>query len=465
MIDAYNETLVFTLETAISVFDVIEIEPAQCDDQVNTFMTTASVTVNVTDDSEATLQRVGQQFLVSYNTLSQRFCDPLFRTITNITLVSQQGRRILDEDKQAPKEQYGRQKGHDKGEASTGQDVFDQQDRDLQVNGFLAPSSSPSMAPSQRPPPTRRIVLFFRVTGSCRGCPFNTRLFNDAIRRLSDKEKMTIDESMASERRHYRFLQGATCYCSAVNVVKGAPSEREFFARYGSDVTMLARAGDIEGFSSINGIEGADGADGAAEEPPPEECVSDDECFFADRGDLCIAGQCITNGNLRFTLTWDGDDDLDLIVITPFGNSISGEDDYDSETRGTFETRFVQTADRQHVESVFFPDQGLVPSGKYIIRVDDFEVRNAVDSWTLEIFEEGFSVRSILGIGQGLDIEYEARDGVIPPCDLDYDECCSDADCVSSGFGSVCTGHFCVEEGFPRVTLTYFGGTYQSDGV
>ena len=49
------------------------------------------------------------------------------------------------------------------------------------------------------------------------------------------------------------------------------------------------------------------------------ECVIDDHCR---ENDFCFENRCIVDGTPRFTLSWEGDDDLDLSVNPPVGSRV-----------------------------------------------------------------------------------------------------------------------------------------------
>ena len=112
------------------------------------------------------------------------------------------------------------------------------------------------------------------------------------------------------------------------------------------------------------------------------ECRSNSHC---PSGTVCIANFCIDDGSPRFTLTWRGDDDLDLGVVPPLGNKIDYWNRFDSQSGGTL------TDDRNpngpvHVESVNFGVSQPALTGRYNLHVRPYEVGGGSnDTWTLRV--------------------------------------------------------------------------------
>jgi hypothetical protein len=90
---AYNDNL-----SDLSVEDVIEIEDVACNPDANSFQTVIDVEFltdsedGVITDQIATTLKEG--FLQSYNSLSERFCDPYFRYLETADIVSQSTTRV-----------------------------------------------------------------------------------------------------------------------------------------------------------------------------------------------------------------------------------------------------------------------------------------------------------------------------------------------------------------------------------
>jgi hypothetical protein len=87
------------------------------------------------------------------------------------------------------------------------------------------------------------------------------------------------------------------------------------------------------------------------------ECAVAQDCINSGKGTLCVNNACLHEGNPRITLTWVGDDDLDLIVYTPSDVMIAYDADFDPETGGSFDTLFLKKSSR-HTLRVYFPHIG-----------------------------------------------------------------------------------------------------------
>jgi hypothetical protein len=225
---------------------------------------------------------------------------------------------------------------------------------------------------------------------------------------------MAIDEVTSSPTHNGNLLQelndrslqaSTSCYCAAVEFVDGAPTEREFSERYNQDV-QLAAASNLFGGSQYTITFLNEHVDPNLVTSPPRTyhyCDTAAECIAANQGSVCVSNECLRDGNPRFTLTWTGDDDLDLSVVTPAGVNISYQNDFDATTNGAFDTGFVQDVYGSHVESIYFPT-GL--GGTYHIFVAQFaEQGEGDDNWTLQVFVGGAMVGEISGEGSDADEE------------------------------------------------------------
>jgi hypothetical protein len=187
--------------------------------------------------------------------------------------------------------------------------------------------------------------------------------------------------------------------------VDGAPTEREFSERYNQDV-QLAAASNLLGGSQYAITLLNEHVDPSVVTTPPRtthSCGIASECIAANQGSVCVNNECLRDGNPRFTLTWTGDDDLDLSVVTPAGVKISYQNDFDAATNGAFDTGFVQDVYGSHVESIYFPTG---PDGAYHIFVTQFaEQGEEDDTWTLQVFMGGAVIAQISGEGSDGDEE------------------------------------------------------------
>mmetsp|Transcript_23032 Transcript_23032/g.38068 ORF Transcript_23032/g.38068 Transcript_23032/m.38068 type:complete len:658 (-) Transcript_23032:243-2216(-) len=357
----------------LSVKDVIEIEQVTCAPMKNNFETTIDLSFG-TDSIDNTvppeiLDALSQSFQMSYNSLTERFCDPFFRQVEAIQVLK-----------------------HGVTPA-----------RQLRPTPFFRPSFLANFTSTF----TFNFVFTFTffLTGVCRGCPPKSLLFDDAARRRS---LMTHNELTRAPPQHGRFLQqsnaqeSATCYCAAVNFVDGAPTEREFSERYNHDVQLLsALAGNQYTIAALN--EQVDSTVVTTSPRTALQCNSAAECVASKEGSVCINNECLHDGNPRFTLTWTGDDDLDLSVITPFGTKVWYQHNFDATTNGAFDTGYVQDVYGSHVESVYFP---VGPEGKYRILVSQYkEQGEGDDEWVLEVVVNGMIAMQLNGKGAEFDEE------------------------------------------------------------
>jgi len=132
-------------------------------------------------------------------------------------------------------------------------------------------------------------------------------------------------------------------------------------------------------------------------EPPPcdetnFECCADSSC---GNGEVCVQRQCLTDGTPRFSLTWIGNDDIDLAVITPGGSVVSAFQN-DPESGGTFEPFGDQFGLDFHVESIRFNGSTF---GIYQWYIDSFLEVGDVDTWNLSIYVNGEEVYYVEGTG------------------------------------------------------------------
>jgi hypothetical protein len=191
-----------------------------------------------------------------------------------------------------------------------------------------------------------------------------------------------------------------------------------------------------------------------------DECCSDSDCQTGL--DLCVQKTCIRDGNPRFTLTWNGDDDLDFFVITPLGTEISNSQTFDALSGGSYENDGDQNQAGAHVENIYFPVSGA-PPGQFSYGVRSSNSNGFADPWVIHVYEDGELVDTKLGSGESVLFDY-LRNGFDGPqrpppestrCSPLADECCLDSDCGSDD--EICVQRICIEEGYPRITLTWTG--------
>ena len=268
-----------------------------------------------------------------------------------------------------------------------------------------------------------------------------------------------------SAEKHRRMESGDQCYCAAANIANSAPTVREFSERYSVDVAgMTSTLGSQYNISFLQEENGT-----AQAESSRKECTVAEDCIAGRKGTLCVNNECLNEGNPRITLTWVGDDDLDLSIFTPDGARISYLNDFDGKTGGSFDTLFSQDGFAPHVESVYFP-RSKTPVGIYRIQVDTFEERGSADDWTIEVFTAAGGAVPVFAqqnTGNRDDILFNFGDVVESPisdvCSTDnaQTECCANQDCVSNGsLGQRCVNRQCITDGGPAFTLSWTGSKF-----
>ena len=103
-------------------------------------------------------------------------------------------------------------------------------------------------------------------------------------------------------------------------------------------------------------------------------------------------------GEIRFTLEWEGDDDLDLHVITPGGFEIFYGNPSDPTTGGFLDVDETSETFVKKVENIVIPSAG----GTQVSDYDYFVVRFSTlgdeqDAYTLKAYEDGKLVDTITG--------------------------------------------------------------------
>jgi hypothetical protein len=248
------------------------------------------------------------------------------------------------------------------------------------------------------------------------------------------------------------------CFCPLEPKGYSPPPERDFLEAFqdnllDSSLTENIMVTDIYQVDSSN----------ITFDDPRDVCDSKTECIDDGRGDICVNNVCLHEGNPRFTLTWEGDDDIDLTVQTPAGVNISYEDPKDVFSRGYFDTQFSQVGFASHVESITFPNatgSGRLggPRGTYKVYVNPYAELDSSDIWTLEVFtKDGGSepAHVVQGIGPQQEILF---DFIGSDACSSTDECCTDIDCTDPD--SFCTNRQCTINGGLTFTLSWVGSKY-----
>ncbi|KAI2501525.1 hypothetical protein MHU86_12970 [Fragilaria crotonensis] len=507
--------------TSLTVLDVVEIIPIPCDPDVETFETSVDVDYEFeSEDGTIPQEAVAAfvaNFLLSYNSLQARYCDPYFREVASAEIANQTV-------------------------------VPTRRDRSLQVKTATKFTA------------TVRV----NVLGTCRGCKGTTRkLFvNDGARRLQVAGRRMLSDNTANKPNYRRINSEDQCFCAVANVANSAPTEREFLVGYNGELSSLTPQLGAEYVVTTVNEEGTGGDDYSSR----QECTANADCVNADKGELCVNFSCIHAGNPRVTLTWTGDDDLTLLyirtgiyfpmkgappgtynievysweergsadawkvevftaasstvpvfvttgtgnrddilfdfgeagvsvkddicstsnirteccfdtdcdgsnqrcanrqcvttaartftltwsgnddhtltVLTPKGGRISDDSPFDPFSGAVFESdnNGDIVSRTSHTENIYFP--GGYPGGQYVFYVDAIAQLGAADEWSLEVIEFGQSVVLESGYGYSKVFEYIAP------------ECQATQHCRQ---GQVCINTRCVVDGTPRFTLTWDG--------
>lgn len=140
------------------------------------------------------------------------------------------------------------------------------------------------------------------------------------------------------------------------------------------------------------------------------ECCTTADCLDQQLGTTCAVNfVCVNEGNPRFTLSWTGDDDLDIHVITPGGFHIYWvfTNLRDPTTGGQLDRDDVGQAGvvADYVENIYFPNTG--PAGVYTFWVDQWMQRGGSDDpWELNVFVDGFSALTRMGVADSANFTY-----------------------------------------------------------
>ena len=194
--------------------------------------------------------------------------------------------------------------------------------------------------------------------------------------------------------------------------------------------------------------------------PYLNECCFDSDCQTSR--DVCVQNTCIRDGNPRFTLTWEGDDDFDFFVTTPLNTEISSNEEFDAASGGRYQQDANQIVFGLHVENVYFPVEGA-PTGSFSYGVRRNTQTGSDDRWTVRVWEGGELVSTEVGRGESDIFQYSrnvkdddsSSDSKPPRCNVVTDECCFDSDCENEY--DICVQRTCIAEGTPRITLLWSG--------
>jgi hypothetical protein len=119
------------------------------------------------------------------------------------------------------------------------------------------------------------------------------------------------------------------------------------------------------------------------------ECCDDNDC--PSMNSKCEWTKCISRGYPRFTLSWIGDDDLDLHVITPGGVELWFSNNYDGLSNGYLDHDDIPTSLEggkrgRWAENIKFPLDGSAPAGTYTFWVHVYRQTNELDPWGVSVY-------------------------------------------------------------------------------
>ena len=130
------------------------------------------------------------------------------------------------------------------------------------------------------------------------------------------------------------------------------------------------------------------------------ECTTDADCADSE---TCVWNRCLVDGTPRFTLTWEGADDLALSVEPPAGDKIYWLNPENEESGGVLQDD-PDPYGASHVESIYFDLRGDAPLGEYKVGVETYQKHGqSPDAWELTISVGGKVVRSWSETG---DLDY-----------------------------------------------------------
>jgi hypothetical protein len=207
-------------------FGVTEVKQVECPAEFDNF--DSEVIVDATGDPEQIspeeLNLMRDLFLQSYKMTSEDVCDTEFRVLTTAT-VEIESRRLLRTDEEAERDlRIGSLSG------STMLSASDLLNRAAESDSFRINGPTPALLPAVNNAPAlfRPFSFRFRVSGKCKGCKSEARLFDDAVRRRLAEEQPDFFMDPSRPRRELAFvLNNDTCFCG-INAPQGLPDTDTF---------------------------------------------------------------------------------------------------------------------------------------------------------------------------------------------------------------------------------------------
>jgi len=140
------------------------------------------------------------------------------------------------------------------------------------------------------------------------------------------------------------------------------------------------------------------------------QCCQNSDC--PNENDICANQSCFPNGNPHFTLTWEGDDDLELHVVSPTsGVDISSKQRYENESNPSSGGQWTGRGQKQqgsstmvgsYAEHIYFPMNTACEEGKgiyeyFVKQTSQTGIKS--DTWALSVFQDNIETNSYTSSG------------------------------------------------------------------
>lgn len=196
-------------------FGVVQVREVECEGLRDTF--TSEVLVEATGDPDRITTRelnvIKDLFLQSYKQTSENLCDSKFRVVTDADVTVEKIERRLESLKSSSR--------------------------------VTEPTLPPAVNSGSRFRPFR---FRFKVSGKCKGCRRDERLFDDGFRRYLEEDYAMLIQT--KQRNLGYILNNETCYC-AVNAQVRTPSTGEFEVSLSQNVETEGAASTLPNLVTI----------------------------------------------------------------------------------------------------------------------------------------------------------------------------------------------------------------------
>lgn len=160
-----------------------------------------------------------------------------------------------------------------------------------------------------------------------------------------------------------------------------------------------------------------------------DACASASTC---DTGLTCVANNCLQNGRLTVTLSWQADTDLDIRLQLPDGTILSPSLEHTTTAQGGRITRdecyreedCIDGATHSHVEHVVWPYDKKEPEGKYLAWVQNHSGKTAA-TFAVDVHKSDGQTEHLEGsvaateLAESAKVEFTIGKTI---CDVDTDE-------------------------------------------